>query len=56
MGWGRWTFVAFGLLVLCWLLVCTSASGELAPSASTPTYSSSLHSGDCGSAGADTAT
>jgi hypothetical protein len=42
MSWGRWTFVAFGLLVLCCLLACTSASGEPAPSAPTPTYSSSL--------------
>jgi hypothetical protein len=37
-------FVAFGRLVLCCLLVCTSAFGEPAPSAPTPTYSSSLHS------------
>ena len=42
MSWGRWTFVAFGLLVLCCLLACTSASGEPAPSAPTPSYSSSL--------------
>jgi hypothetical protein len=39
---GRWTFVAFGLLVLCCLLACTSASGEPAPPAPTPAYSSSL--------------
>ncbi len=42
MNWGRWTFVAFGLLVLCCLLACTSASGEPAPSAPAPSYSSSL--------------
>jgi hypothetical protein len=42
MSLGRWTFVAFGLLVLCCLLACTSASGEPAPPAPTPTYSSSL--------------
>jgi hypothetical protein len=43
MSLGRWTFVAFGLLVLCCLLACTSASGEPAPSAPpTPAYSSSL--------------
>ena len=42
MSWGRWTFVAFGLLVLCCLLACTSASGEPAPSAPTPSYSSSV--------------
>ena len=42
MSWGRWTFVAFGLLVLCCLLACTSASGEPTPSAPTPAYSSSL--------------
>src|ERR1700744_1724523 len=33
MSLGRWTFVAFGLLVLCCLLACTSASGEPAPPA-----------------------
>jgi hypothetical protein len=42
MSLGRWTFVAFGLLVLCCLLACTSASGEPAPAAPTPAYSSSL--------------
>jgi hypothetical protein len=42
MSLGRWTFVAFGLLVLCCLLACTSALGEPAPSAPTPAYSSSL--------------
>jgi hypothetical protein len=42
MNLGRWTFVAFGLLVLCCLLACTSASGEPAPSAPVPRYSSSL--------------
>jgi hypothetical protein len=42
MSWGRWTFVAVGLLVLCCLLACTEASGEAAPSVPTPTYSSSL--------------
>jgi hypothetical protein len=42
MSWGRWTFVAFGLLVLCCLLACTSASGEPAPSAPIPAYSSSV--------------
>jgi hypothetical protein len=42
MSWGRWTFVAVGLLVLCFLLACTEASGEAAPSVPTPTYSSSL--------------
>jgi hypothetical protein len=43
MSWGRWTFVAFGLLVLCCLLACASASGEPAPSTPVPGYSSSLH-------------
>jgi hypothetical protein len=43
MNWGRWTFIAFGLLLLCCLLACTSASGEPAPSAPVPSYSSSLH-------------
>lgn len=43
MNWGRWTFVAFGLFVLCCLLICRSASGEPAPSAPTLSYSSSLH-------------
>ena len=42
MSWGRWTFVAVGLLVLCCLLACTAASGEAIPSVPTPTYSSSL--------------
>jgi hypothetical protein len=42
MSWGRWTFVAFGLLVLCCLLACASASGEAPPSAPTPSFSSSL--------------
>jgi hypothetical protein len=42
MSWGRWTFVAVGLLVLCCLLACTEASGEAAPSVPAPTYSSSL--------------
>jgi hypothetical protein len=42
MNLGRWTFVAFGLLLLCCLLACTSASGEPAPSAPVPSYSSSL--------------
>ena len=44
MNWGRWTFVAFGLLALCFLLLaCRSASGEPAPTAPVPSYSSSLH-------------
>ena len=43
MSLGRWTFVALGLLVLCCLLACTSASGEAPPTAPTPAYSSSLH-------------
>ncbi len=43
MSWGRWTFVAFGLLALCCLLLaCTSASAEPAPSVPIPSYSSSL--------------
>ena len=42
MSMGRWTFVAVGLLVLCFLLACASASGESAPSAPTPSYSSSM--------------
>jgi hypothetical protein len=42
MSWGRWTFVAVGLLVLCCLLACASASGESAPSVPTLPYSSSL--------------
>src|SRR5262249_15915778 len=43
MNLGRWTVIAFGLLLLCCLLACTSASGEPAPSAPVPSYSSSLH-------------
>ncbi len=43
MNWGRWTFVAIGLLLLCCLLACTAASGEPAPSVPVPSYSSSLH-------------
>ena len=43
MNLGRWTLIAFGLLLLCCLLACTSASGEPAPSAPVPSYSSSLH-------------
>jgi hypothetical protein len=42
MSWGRWTFVALGLLVLCCLLACNAASGEAPPSAPTPAFSSSL--------------
>src|ERR1700744_5292461 len=42
MSLGRWTFVAFGLLLLCCLLACTSASGEPAPPAPPPASSSSL--------------
>ena len=42
MTWGRWTFVALGLLVLCCLLACNSASGEAPPSEPTPSFSSSL--------------
>jgi hypothetical protein len=42
MSWGRWTFVAVGLLLLCCLLACASASGESAPAAPVPPYSSSL--------------
>ena len=43
MNWGRWTFVAIGLLALCFfLLACASASGEPATAASVPSYSSSL--------------
>jgi hypothetical protein len=42
MSWGRWTFVALGLLALCCLLACASASAESAPSVPTPAYSSSL--------------
>jgi hypothetical protein len=42
MNWGRWTFVVVGLLVLCFLLACSSASAEAAPSAPVPSYSSSL--------------
>jgi hypothetical protein len=43
MNLGRWTFIAFGLLLLCALLACESASGEPAPSTPVPSYSSSLH-------------
>lgn len=43
MNFGRWTFIAFALLLLCCLLACTSASGEPLPSAPVPSYSSSLH-------------
>jgi hypothetical protein len=42
MSWGRWTFVALGLLVLCCLLACNAASGEAPPSVPTPSFSSSL--------------
>ena len=43
MTWGRWTFIAVGLLLLCFLLACTSASAESAPADSNLPYSSSLH-------------
>jgi hypothetical protein len=43
MNLGRWTVIAFGLLLLCCLLACASASGEPAPSAPVPSFSSSLH-------------
>jgi hypothetical protein len=43
MTWGRWTFIAFGLLLLCFLLACTSVSAESAPAISNLPYSSSLH-------------
>jgi hypothetical protein len=44
MNWGRWTFVAIGLLAVCFfLLACASASAEPAPAAPVPSYSSSLH-------------
>jgi hypothetical protein len=42
MTWGRWTFIAFGLLILCFLLACTSASAESASETSNLPYSSSL--------------
>jgi hypothetical protein len=37
MIWGRWTFIVFGLLILCFLLACTAARAE-----SNLPYSSSL--------------
>lgn len=40
---GRWTFIVFGLLVLCLLLACTSVSAEPAAAKSNLPYSSSLH-------------
>ena len=43
MTWGRWTFIAFGLLMLCLLLACTSVSAEPAAAKSDLPYSSSLH-------------
>jgi hypothetical protein len=43
MTWGRWTFIAFGLLLLCFLLACTSISAESEPASSNLPYSSSLH-------------
>ena len=43
MSLGRWTFIACGLLALCFLLACASASGESAASAPVPSFSSSLH-------------
>jgi hypothetical protein len=43
MTWGRWTFIAFGLLLLCFLLACTSVSAEPAPANPNLPYSSSLH-------------
>jgi hypothetical protein len=40
---GRWTFIAFGLLLLCVLLACTSSPAESLPAASNAHhYSSSL--------------
>jgi hypothetical protein len=42
MSWGRWTFIAFGLLILCFLLACTSAPAESVSEASNLSYSSSL--------------
>lgn len=37
MIWGRWTYIVFGLLLLCFLLACTAAHAE-----SNLPYSSSL--------------
>jgi hypothetical protein len=42
MNWGRWTFIAIGLLALCVLLACKSVSAEPVPSESDLPYSSSL--------------
>jgi hypothetical protein len=42
MTWGRWTFIAFGLLILCFLLACASAPAESVSEASNLSYSSSL--------------
>lgn len=42
MTWGRWTFIAVGLLLLCFLLACTSASAEPASAGSNLPYSSSV--------------
>jgi hypothetical protein len=42
MSWGRWTFIAFGLVALCCLLACASASAESAEVAPVLAYSSSL--------------
>ena len=42
MTWSRWTFIAFGLLVLCFLLACKSALAESAATETDLPYSSSL--------------
>lgn len=42
MTWGRWTFIAFGLLLLCFLLACTSGSAESESADAKLSYSSSL--------------
>ena len=38
-----WTFTAACLLLICWLLACSSASAEPVPEMPTLSYSSSLH-------------
>lgn len=44
MSLGRWTLVAVGLLLMCCLLACVSASAESpSPEAPALSYSSSLH-------------
>jgi len=42
MGWGRWTIIGCGLLLLCLLLACSSGYAEAPTESAEPPFSSSL--------------